>query len=165
MDLNNFQEIKDFPNYMINKQGNIYSNKRNKLLKIYSKHKDKYKKITLRKNGKSYKKSIHRLLGIQYLDNPNNLPCIDHINRNRIDNSLSNLRWVSYSINAKNKSSKKNATSKYIGVRKTCLIKKPYRAETTYEGKYYSIGYFKTELEAYESYKKFNLDNFNIEII
>ena len=105
------------------------------------------------------------MLGIQYLPNPDNLPCIDHINRIRLDNDLNNLRWVSYSTNSKNKTSSKNATSKFIGVRKTKNKKKPYRDETTYQGKYYSVGYYETEEEAYEAYKKFNLDNFDIEII
>jgi len=164
MELENFQDIIDFPNYKINENGDIYSKKRNRMLKLL-KNSSGYKAISLRKNNKSHTKSIHRLLGIQYLPNPDNLPCIDHINRIRLDNDLNNLRWVSYSTNSKNKSTKKNATSKFIGVRKTKNIKKPYRTETTYQGKYYSVGYYKTEEEAYEAYKKFNLDNFDIEII
>jgi hypothetical protein len=163
MELENFQDINDFSNYMINENGEIYSKIRNKLLKISTDK--KYKTITLRKNNKAYTKKIHRLLGIQYLPNPNNFPCVDHINRDKLDNSLSNLRWVSYSINSKNKDSKKNSTSKFIGVRKTKNKKNPYRAETAYEGKYYNIGYYKTEEEAYDAYKQFNLEKFNIEIL
>jgi hypothetical protein len=162
MELENFQDIIDFPNYKINENGDIYSKKRNRLMK--KKIFNGYSRIGLRRDNKSYTKSIHRLLGIQYLPNPDNLPCIDHINRIRLDNNLNNLRWVSYSTNSKNKSSKKNSTSIYVGVRKTKNIKKPYRAETTYQHKKYSIGYYKTEEEAYEAYKKFNLDNFDIEI-
>jgi len=158
-----FQDIKDFPNYKINKKGEIFSKLRNRLLSVNI---CKYRRIILRNNKKSYTMCIHRLLGLQYLDNPDNLPCIDHINRNKLDNSLSNLRWVSYNTNAKNKSSKKNATSCYVGVRKTNNNKKnPYRAETQHHHKKYNIGYYPTELEAYNAYKKFNLDNFNIEII
>jgi len=163
MELENFQDINDFPNYMINENGEIYSKIRKKFLLI--KPNGGYNKLSLRRDKKQYNKSVHRLLGIQFLPNPNNFPCIDHINRNRLDNSLSNLRWVSYSTNAKNKSSKKNATSNYVGVRKTHNIKKPYRAETTQEGKKYNIGYYTTELEAYEAYKQFNLEKFNIEIL
>ena len=163
MELENFQDIKDFPNYKINENGEIYSKIRNRLLK--SKMNKGYIKICLRKNNKGYTKTLHRLLGIQYLPNPNNFPCIDHINRDKLDNSLTNLRWVSYATNAKNKSSKKNATSIYVGVRKTHNKKKPYRAETTFQGKKYNIGYYKTELEAYDAYKQYNLEKFNIEII
>ena len=49
----------------------------------------------------------HRLIAKQFIPNPNNLPCVDHINHNRIDNHISNLRWVSSSDNNKNRSSNK----------------------------------------------------------
>ena len=63
-------------------------------------------------NGENYKK--HRLIAKQFLPNPDNLPQVDHINRNRSDNHLSNLRWVSSSENCKNKSSYKGINHEYI---------------------------------------------------
>ena len=54
-------------------------------------------------NQKDYKK--HRILGLQFLPNPDNLPEIDHINKIKTDNRLENLRWVSKSENQKNKPS------------------------------------------------------------
>ena len=56
-------------------------------------------------NGVTYVK--HRLIAKQFVPNPNNYPCVDHINHNRIDNHISNLRWVSSSDNNKNRSSNK----------------------------------------------------------
>ena len=47
----------------------------------------------------------HRILALQFIENPDNLPEIDHINRIRTDNRLENLRWVSKSDNQKNKAS------------------------------------------------------------
>ncbi len=164
MELENFQDIIDFPNYMINENGEIYSKFKKRLLKpglITS----GYTGIMLRRDKKNIYKTIHRLLGLQYLPNPDNKPCIDHKNRNRIDNTLTNLRWVSYSENSKNKTSKPNSTSRFIGVRKTPNKKKPYRVETTYQGKKYHIGYYEFEEEGYEAYKQFNLEKFNIEIL
>lgn len=58
---------------------------------------------------------IHRLLAECWIDNPNNLPQIDHINRNRADNRIENLRWVSASENCKNRDSSK---IKYNGLGK-----------------------------------------------
>ena len=49
----------------------------------------------------------HRLIAKQFVPNPNNYPCVDHINHQRNDNHISNLRWVSLSENNKNKSSHK----------------------------------------------------------
>ena len=54
-------------------------------------------------NGRKYLK--HRLVALQWIDNPDNLPCVDHINRVRNDNRIENLRWCSSHDNACNKSS------------------------------------------------------------
>lgn len=72
--------------------------------------KDGYFVITL--NGRQYYK--HRIIGEMFLDNPDNLPCIDHINHDRGDNRTQNLRWVSYSENNKNKTCNKYATYNYV---------------------------------------------------
>ena len=56
-------------------------------------------------NGKKTYK--HRIVAIQFLDNPSHLTQVDHINHIRSDNRLENLRWVSYQQNNMNKSSRK----------------------------------------------------------
>lgn len=64
---------------------------------------DGYLKITLRKNDESYKHSIHRLLALQYIPNLNNSPTVDHIDRNKTNNCLENLRWYTKKEQANNK--------------------------------------------------------------
>jgi len=54
-------------------------------------------------NRKPYSK--HRIIAIQFIPNPNNLPYIDHIDRQKTNNHVSNLRWVNNSTNQFNKSS------------------------------------------------------------
>ena len=61
-------------------------------------HSDGYLQCKL--NNKSCYK--HRLIAIQWIDNPDNLNCVDHINHNRSDNHISNLRWVSHRHNCNN---------------------------------------------------------------
>ena len=56
----------------------------------------------------------HRLIAKQFLENPNNYKCVDHKNRDRSDNHLSNLRFVSISDNNKNKSSVHNIEYEFI---------------------------------------------------
>ena len=51
-------------------------------------------------NRKSYRK--HRIIAIQWIENPLNLPIVDHINHNRVDNRIENLRWVSVLQNNNN---------------------------------------------------------------
>ena len=51
-------------------------------------------------NCKLYLK--HRLIAIQWIDNPDNLNCVDHINHCRTDNHINNLRWASVADNSNN---------------------------------------------------------------
>lgn len=66
-------------------------------------HKDGYYQINnLSKNGSSKSFKVHRLVAQAFLPNPNNLPCIDHINTDKTDNRVENLRWVSFHENNSN---------------------------------------------------------------
>ena len=46
-----------------------------------------------------------------FLPNPDNLPEIDHLNHNRLDNRICNLRWVSKHDNSMNKTKRDKSTS------------------------------------------------------
>lgn len=101
MELEGYEPLKDFETlYLINKKGNIWSLIKNKLRKSNPRI---YEQISLRKDKKYYYTTIHRLLGIQYILNPDNLPEIDHIDRNPLNNTLENLRWSSKIDNMRNK--------------------------------------------------------------
>ena len=45
---------------------------------------------------------VHRLVAEAFLDNPQGYTEIDHLNRNKLDNSVANLRWVTHSENMRN---------------------------------------------------------------
>lgn len=46
---------------------------------------------------------VHLLLAQTFIENPDNLPMVDHINQDRFDNRLENLRWVSNKDNQRNR--------------------------------------------------------------
>lgn len=70
--------------------------------------------VNLSINGKPKKLLKHRLIAKQFIPNPNNLPWIDHMNRDRTDNHISNLKWASHSQNSRNKSSNHGVEYVYI---------------------------------------------------
>ena len=53
-------------------------------------------------------KMIHRIVAELFLPNPENKPCVDHINCNKHDNRAVNLRWVTYSENMLNPITRKH---------------------------------------------------------
>ena len=63
--------------------------------------KNGYKRIHVSHEGKSYKFLVHRLVAAAFIPNPDNLPCVNHKDGNKQNNSVSNLEWVTYSENQK----------------------------------------------------------------
>ena len=63
--------------------------------------------LSERVNGRNvrHKYYKHRLIATQFIENPNDFDYVDHVNRNRLDNRIDNLRWCSASDNSKNRSS------------------------------------------------------------
>ena len=64
--------------------------------------KHKYLQVNLRYQGKRKMYAVHRLVAEHFIKNDDNKPCVDHINRDRQDNRIENLRWVTYKENSEN---------------------------------------------------------------
>lgn len=92
------KQIKDYENYYIDENGNIYNLNTNKKLQG-SIGENGYKYYRLSKNGSKKMFYAHRLVAEAFIENPNNLPVVNHIDGNKINNHVSNLEWVSYSEN------------------------------------------------------------------
>jgi hypothetical protein len=73
---------------------------------------------------------------------------IDHVNQDRGDNRISNLREVSYSDNAKNCGVSKNSTTKVTGVYPMPKNSGKWRAQITVNYKSIHLGVFDTQEEA-----------------
>ena len=58
-----------------------------------------YRRMTFVRNGKKDTRLLHRIIAEAFLPNPNNLPCVDHIDDNPENSVASNLQWCSYKDN------------------------------------------------------------------
>lgn len=58
-----------------------------------------YRVVGLTKNGKRKDYKVHRLLAKAFIPNPNNYRCINHIDGNKLNNSLDNLEWCTHGQN------------------------------------------------------------------
>jgi len=114
--MDELEDLKDYEGlYKINKQGEVWSCYYNKIM-TPTLNRTGYNMIEIVKDKTPKQTSIHRLLAIQYLPNPNNLPMVDHIDRNKLNNCLDNLRWASSRTNNLNmgKTSKSGHQNIYI---------------------------------------------------
>ena len=93
------QPIKDYEGkYCITQQGDVV-NANGKTLAFTVNKKTGYKTVSLWKNNIGSSKTIHRLVALTYLTNPNNLPEVNHIDGNKLNNHVDNLEWVTRSEN------------------------------------------------------------------
>lgn len=93
--------IDEYPNYIISNLGRVKNTETGRILseKI---DKDGYREVSLRKNGKSTLKKVHRLVATAFIPNPDNKPQVDHIDGEKGNNNLNNLRWVTRKENMNN---------------------------------------------------------------
>lgn len=61
-----------------------------------------YLQVGLCKNNKIKRFLVHRLVAAAFIPNPENKPCIDHLNTIKDDNSVENLMWCTYKENSNN---------------------------------------------------------------
>lgn len=97
-----YKPIPQYETYGINVNGEIIDFRSGKKKTAYLHPEGYYRIQLLNPNGYS-SLSVARLVGLTYLDNPNNLATIDHIDRNRANNNVRNLRWADIFLQAENR--------------------------------------------------------------
>ena len=97
-----WKEIKGFNNYKVSNFGRLISIKTNKILKPTDNGRGYLRFSLLGDDNNNHTVYLHRIIAEAFIPNPDNKPCIDHINTNKQDNRIENIRWVTYKENTNN---------------------------------------------------------------
>lgn len=97
-EISSFGRVKRLARVSIDSRGRSMPYKE-KILVNYISKQTGYPCVNLSKDGKVKTQNIHRLIAIAFIPNPNNLPCVNHIDENRANSVLSNLEWCDHSYN------------------------------------------------------------------
>jgi len=161
-DLEIWDHIREYEGrYKVSSKGRVFSIRSNKILKHYiTRH--GYPRVNLCKDGECKEKKVHQLVAntFYFIDDTTGNE-IDHIDGNKTNNNLLNLRFCSKSENQRNRGVQKNNTSGYKGVSWSEKDKK-WIARIKVSRKRLFLGRFKDKEEAYRAYceasKEFHKD-------
>ena len=104
-----FKDIKGYPGYQISNYGRVWSVKRQKYLALTPNNCGYLQVKMIAANGKRKGELVHRLVALMFLDNLEKKPEVDHIDRNKQNNHVDNLRWLTKSENNSNKNHYKHS--------------------------------------------------------
>jgi hypothetical protein len=120
-----------------------------------------YYVVDLRVKSKRKTLNIHRLIAIHFIDNPLNKKYVNHIDENKLNNSIENLEWVTNMENICHAKKNVKSSSEYIGVGWDKYANK-WKSQIYHKGKSIHLGSFFSEQEAYNARVKYEQEN-NIE--
>lgn len=78
-----------------------------------------YKIVNLWKDGRYYKKYVHRLIAEAFIPNTSNLPMVNHKDEDGTNNSIDNLEWCTREYNVNYGTAKERRAKKIRGVKHT----------------------------------------------
>lgn len=95
-----WKDVKDYKGlYQVSNIGNVKSLRNNKILKFLYRRKEAYASVILCDDKKRKQFTVHRLVCVAFLLNPENKEQVNHKNGIKNDNRLENLEWVTRSEN------------------------------------------------------------------
>ena len=152
IEMGEWRPVVGYPNYLVSSEGFVMSRGWLTVLKP-SLSNTGYFVVSLKQDGVRKTVNIHRLVAQAFLEPDDTRPNVDHIDRDKLNNAVSNLRWCTQSENCLNRQPRSGPTSIYKGV---SFIKTSgkWKAFLRVQGKTHFLGYHSTEVEAARAYNK-----------
>ncbi len=147
-----WRSVSGFANYQVSNIGRIRNVKTERILKI-TVNSNGYWRVSLYKGGETADFLVHRLVALEFIENPEGKSYIDHIDRNRLNSCINNLRWVTRSQNHMSMTKSLNKTSIFKGVSFSKYHDK-WHCRVKINGKHQHLGYLKNEKDAAKKYNE-----------
>lgn len=143
-----YRIINGFEKYEVSNLGNVRNVRTQRLLNLCISN--GYYQVNLHGDKITKPIRVHRLVALAFIDNPDNKKFVDHIDSNKLNNNVTNLRWATPSENGQNRGIQKNSKSGVKGVFWENKAKK-WRSQITIDGIKIHIGYFESIEDAKQS--------------
>ncbi len=91
------KQVNGYPNYLVSSDGVVLGARGKEL--VPDKNRSGYYRVSLCKGGVVERVFIHKLVAEHYVENPNNLPIVNHLDGDKLNNSCDNLEWTTHKEN------------------------------------------------------------------
>ena len=145
-----WRSIDGYINYQVSNLGRVRNSNTGRIL-TGSRNSFGYLTVSLSKDKSSSTQSVHRLVAREFLENPGNKTSVDHIDRDKTNNNITNLRWATQSENLGNGSKRTKGSSNFKGVSRLKRTGK-WQAQIKNKGRSIHLGYFDDEIDAANAY-------------
>jgi hypothetical protein len=147
-----WRSIDEYVNYQVSNMGRVRNVTTGKILKQHM-NTWGYYAVVLYKESVQKNLCVHRLVANEFLHEPDHESklVVDHIDRNKLNNYVTNLRYATRQQNGMNNTKRKNTSSIYKGV----MFYKRYNkwmSHIRHKGKRIHLGYFVDDQDAARAY-------------
>ena len=148
--IEHWASIDGYLNYQVSWWGRVTNTKTGRILKPGTSVPG-YLFVILSKNGKKKLHYIHKLVAREWRANPDERPCVDHVDNDKTNNNHENLRWATKSENSMNMKKHVDGSSAYKGVSWHKKANK-WSGQIRVGNVKHHLGLFVNEREAAEAY-------------
>lgn len=110
-----------------------------------------YYVVGLWRNQKNRLCTIHRLVALHFIDNPGNKREVNHIDSNKLNNSVSNLEWATPKENSYHAINSEKSR-KFFHKRGAYKSGNSWSSQIRLDNKFFYLGSFKTKDDAQQAY-------------